>query len=363
MKKIKKALVLVLCFSLMTMLLSACAGGNDGSSEDKDASQAELETTTVRLALASNGHVLNAIAEEQGYLEEEGLTVEYVPLDINNDNAVFEAIQKGTIDIFSNSGTNLPLQHISQGEDLTVFAGYLVTGCMPIFAKVDTKWTSIEDLVGKTMACEANMYAVSGPLLDKGHDPLKDVKWLEVDEQTDRIEAVKSGKADFGLVGTSLNYAINTDPDLKVVTYASDVMPEYSCCRAVASTEWINNNPNTVKALLRAWIRAMDYYDSHHEEAVALIHEITGEEEAFIRAYMDNPHYDLNPDPLKSSVLRAWDYMDKMGLLDKNAKQMNIEDHINTELYNEALDECQEKYGKDSRVFYEEMQGMYARHN
>ena len=129
----------------------------------------------------------------QCYLEDEGIKVEYV--HVETDAEVFEGIKNGTIDVASNSGTNLPLQQIADGQDLTIFGGYLLTGCMPIFAKVDTKWDGIEDLAGKTMACEPNMYAVSGPLLDKGYDPLKDVKWYNPEDQNDRIKAVKEGKA------------------------------------------------------------------------------------------------------------------------------------------------------------------------
>ena len=78
---------------------------------------------------------------------------------------------------------------------------------------------------------------------------------------------------------------------------------------------------------------------------------------------MDNPHCDINVDPMKSAVRRAWNYMDKLGLLSVSAEKINIDDHINTELYKEALDECQEKYGSENPKFYEKMQGQFAKNN
>ena len=63
-------------------------------------------------------------------------------------------------------------------------------------------------------------------------------------------------------------------------------------------------------------------------------------------AYMlDDEHYFVSVDPLKDGVVRAWDILDKTGYLgeDNNVK---IEDHINTELYEEALKEATEKYGE-----------------
>ena len=55
--------------------------------------------------------------------------------------------------------------------------------------------------------------------------------------------------------------------------------------------------------------------------------------------------------------------MDKLGLLSASASKIDIDEHINTTLYKEALDECQEKYGSENSKFYERMQGQYARNN
>ena len=356
-KPLIRSLALIMAVTLV-MLMTACSG----SSEDRPADAGDQkEVSVIKLAFYPHGHVLNVIADDQGYLEEEGIKVQYVK--VATDQEVFEGIEKGTIDIASNSGTNLPLERIASGQDLTIFGGYLLTGCMPIFAKEDTEWKGIESLIGKKVAFEPNLYCITGPLLDKGYDPIKQIDWYETAKQEERIEAVKKGKADYALVGTHLNNAVNTDPELKVCTYASDVLPEYSCCRVVANTEWVNENPETVKALLRAWIRALAYYDSHHDETVALMVGETGQSEEYIRAYMDNPHCDINVDPMKSAVGRAWNYMDKLGLLSVSAEKINIDDHINTELYKEALDECQEKYGSENPKFYEKMQGQFAKNN
>ena len=319
------------------------------------------ETKTVRLALNPSGHILSSIAQEQGFLADEGISVVYVKT--STDAEVFEGLQNGLIDVASNSGTNLPLQMISEGMDLTIFGGYLLTGCMPVFARVDTEWNGIEDLIGKTVAFEPNLYAITGPLLDMGYDPLNDINWYETNSQEERIEAVLNGDADFALVGTALNYAVVSNPDLKIVTYAADVLPAYSCCRAEALTSWVNENPNTVKALLKAWIRALEYYDTHHDESVSLTAELVGMDEIYVRTYFDNPRFELNSDPMKKSVERAWDYMYRLGLFSEEAKQIDIDDHINTELYKQALDECQAQYGEDNPAFYEKMQALYARNN
>ena len=344
---------------LSCILLTACSAGQPA---DESAAPTRVpETTVVRQALGSNGHIFTSIAIEQGFFADEGITVEFVP--VATDAEGFEAIKDGRIDIAANSGTNLPLENISKGMDLTIFGGYMLTGCMPIFARTDTEWNGIEDLIGSTMACEPNLFAVTGPLLDMGYQPLQQITWLNPEDQMDRIRAVESGEADFGLVGTSLNYEINSNPNLKVLTYADDILPDYSCCRAEALTSWVKENPNTVIAVLKGWIRAMEYYDSHHDETVHLTMKQIGQDEEYVRAYLDNPRCNLDVDPMKSAVERAWTYMGRLGLLDRDAAGMDIDEHINTELYKIALDECQAQYGSENPQFYERMQSQFAKNN
>ena len=40
----------------------------------------------------------------------------------------------------------------------------------------------------------------------------------------------------------------------------------------------------------------------------------------------------------------------------------NVGDHVNVILYKEALDECQELYGKENPRFYERLQAQFAKH-
>ncbi len=343
---------------LIALVMSGCAAGKKDHDESSDT---EPETKVVRLALNDSGHILNAVAEAQGFLEDEGISVEYVYM--NSDLEVFEGIRNGTIDIASNSGTNLPLQEIASGTDLTIFSGYLLTGCMPVFARSETEWNGIEDLIGSTVACEPNLFALTGPLLDRGYDPLNDINWYETVNQEERIEAVKNGDADFAVVGTALNYEVIQDPDLKIVTYAADVLPAYSCCRAEALSSWVETHPNTLKAIMRAWIRALEYCETHHDDMVAATVSVTGRPEEEVRAYLDNARFDLNTDPMTSSVVRAWNYMEGIGLLGSAAENVQILDHINTKLYKEALDECQARYGEENAAFYEKMQVLFATNN
>lgn len=354
----KKRLVSVLLCVAMAASMIGCGSSNSESKEKETEKETTAqsedeapETTTIRLAQTPSGQIINAVAEAQGFLADEGITVEYVQCESSAD--AFTAMSAGKVDVISTAGTYNPLQYIAKGTDITIFGGYMITGCMPIIARKGTKWNGVEDLIGKTVAETPTLYQVTGPLLDMGYDPVNDVKWLNLTNAKDRVEAVRSGEADYAILPTGQMYTVENMDDIEIVSYSSDVLPNYSCCRAEANTEWVEKNPNTVKALLRAWIRAQEYYEDHKEEAISMLAETLGTPDEYVAAYVNNEHLRLSIDPYKKSVEKAWGYIEQLGYFDANATSVNIDDYVNTELYKEALDKCIELYHDDDPDFYD----------
>lgn len=342
---------------------AALVGCSSGSSSTSSTSSTASTTTsayadepcggTIKIELGASGQIFNAIAKEQGYLEEEGVKVEEV--SISQD--VMAALTSGKIDIVSNNGTNTPLQYISQGSPLTVFAGYMLTGCMPIIAKKGTVWNGVQDLAGKIVATSGGEFQVLKPYVDTGHtmDELTEL----ILSGNDRLQAVISGKADYGIMGTGTNYAIKTSNDVDIMTYCSDITPNYSCCRIIAQTEFLEKNPKTVTGVLRAWLRAQCWYEGHKAETKKMVAEQTNTSEEYVGAYMDDEHYRLNLDPYRTSVERAWQWMGELDELGQGWESMNTADFINVKLYKDALDECTKKYGSENKDFYDKMNSIY----
>ena len=335
---------------------SAAAAASEASEAASSAAAAAGDRPLVRLGTTNDGHIFNAIASAQGYLGEEGVDVE-VSVFSSSDEA-FAALFSNKVDVLSNQGTNLPLTHIAQGQDLTIYAGYMITGCMPIIAKAGTKWNGVEDLVGKTIACSGNEFAVFGPLYDAGHT-MDEFETIVLSNHADRVEAVATGKADYAICGTSQNYNISQKPEVEVMCYCSDITPNYSCCRVESTQEFIDKNEEGLTAMLRAWLRAQNWYENNKEETAQLVVDQTGSNLDFVHAYMDNEHYRLNLDPYKKSVERAWDWMSEMGLFPDGADKINVDDHINTEMYKAALDACTEKFGADEKELYDKMNKIF----
>ena len=345
-----------------SLALTACSSNSSKSEESSSGSSTSSSSSkpTVKLGTTNDGHIFNAIATEQGFLDEEGVNVETNVFSSSDD--AFQALFSGKVDVLSNNGTNLPLTHIASGQDLTIYAGYMITGCMPIIAKAGTTWNGVEDLLGKTIACSGNEFAVFGPLYDKGHS-MSDVTCTVLSNHADRVEAVKTGKADYAICGTSQNYNIQQSSEVDVMCYCSDITPNYSCCRVASQQSFLDKNKEGVEAMLRAWLRAQDWYQQNKEATAEIVVKQTGSSTDFVKAYMDNEHYRLNLDPYKSSVVRAWQWMGEMGVLPDGYQSIKVEDHINTELYESALKACTEKYGSTSKSFYDTMNDTFKEYN
>lgn len=366
MKKRVLALMLVLG---MTFSLAACGSSNDKKSDDTKTETTDKDSkekmTTVKWNYGSSGNVLVTIAEEEGYFEDEGIEIE--PVEATQNMDAMALLAAGKVDVVSNAGTSNPLQQIAQGVDLTIFGGHMVEGCMPVVAKAGTEWKGIESFIGQSVAVNPSYFAFTGAVMDLGYEnPLEVVDWEIYSDYNDALAAVVRGDVTYALMGTGQNLAVQdmaANGEIDIVSYQSEIMENYSCCRMVAQTDWINDNPNTVKAIIRALLRAQSWYEANKEEAVKLHAAAIEATEEYVGAYMlDDEHYFVSVDPLKDGVVRAWDILDKTGYLgeDNNVK---IEDHINTELYEEALKEATEKYGEEAPEFYEEMAAFFQEHD
>ncbi|GFI35888.1 ABC transporter substrate-binding protein [Lachnospiraceae bacterium 50-23] len=363
----KKRILAAMMILAVSFSLAACSGG--GGAEEKDtekkAEEGAPEQDVVKWNYGTSGNVLVTIANEKGYFEDEGISIE--PVEANANADAMTLLSTGKVDVVSNAGTSNPLQQIASGIDISVFGGHMIEGCMPVVAKKGAEWNGIESFVGKKVAVNPSYFAFTGAVMDLGYEnPLEVVEWEVYSDYNDALAAVVRGDVAYALMGTGQNLAVQemaANGEIDIVSYQSEIMENYSCCRMVAQTKWINENPNTVKAVLRALLRAQSYYEANKEEAVKLHAAAIEATEEYVAAYMmDDEHYFVSADPLKDGVVRAWDILDKTGYLGED-NQVKIEDHINTALYEEALAEATEKYGEEAPEFYEEMASFFAEHD
>ena len=130
--------------TVSSKISSATANSATGVESSKSVAKETKENVTedvIRWNAGTSGNVLLTIAEEKGFLKDEGIKIEFVPATANAD--AMTMLSTGKVDVVSNAGTSNPLQQISSGVDLTIFGGHMLTGAMPIIAKKGTKWEGV----------------------------------------------------------------------------------------------------------------------------------------------------------------------------------------------------------------------------
>ena len=352
-----KRIISLLLVIVMALSLVAC--GAPAAKTDAP------ELSKVRLNWGGSGNILVALALEKGYLADEGIEIEFVPATNNND--MLTLLQSGQVDICTNAGTADPLAFIAAGADFTIFGGHMLQGCMPIIAKPGTEWNGVESLVGQKLGIKPNYFAITGALMEAGYEDPLSVADFQPLSYNDAVAALMRDEIKYALVGTSQNYPVKQlveEGQVEIVGWHGDIMPNYSCCRMESTREFVEKNPNTIKAILRALLRAQCYFEANKAECPPVLAGIQGVENAVVEAFMLNDeYYKPHLDPLRNGIVRAWNILDATGFLDENAKTINIEDHINTTLYEEALAEYAELYGAEDPDYLKRMQDFYNEWN
>ncbi len=364
----KKRLVRIAALSLtLSMLIAGCGSAAKGEEKTKESKSSETTAAEEPLkvsiaAQATSGQVFQYLAEEKKYLEEEGIEVEVQY--ISNGTDAFSALSAGKVDILSTYGTGGPLMQIANGQDFNIFGGYMITGETPVFALPDTEYKDIESFRGKKIGITRGGtpdIVLKSILHDAGFDIEKDVTFVEFKKNTDTMAAVANGEIDFGAVATGYELQI-AEMGMEVKMWPDDLYQNHSCCRMVATNEWLNDDTNkeAAKRLIKAYLRAER--DMTDEAIVDEVCKLTSEEldiqPEVVESFVKSPHMIYETDPYIQKVVQMWNNMDSFGYL---SADVDLKEHVNSDIYKAALDELTEEYPDDS--FYQERAKFYTKYD
>lgn len=348
----KKKLLAALLATAMVFSLAACGSKQaDSEAPVEEPAEEPAEVTDVHWARANSGNILVTVAKQQGYFKEYGINVIEDPVD--SSSAALTALQSEQVDVTSNQGTNGPLGFIGKGSDFTIVGGYMLKG-MYIVGLESTDYQNVTSLKGSKFAYNG-IHPVTGiALLDAGIDPVTEVEWLDYETNSDRLAAVIAGEADYAVLSGDQLLTVENTEGVEIKAWLDDLVPNYGCCRMNMNTSFVKENPEVTKKLLKALIRAEQWYLANKEECVEILAKEIDADEEYVASYLLNENYISSVDPCTNSVIKTWEAMIKMGFIDEDAaNSINIEDHINTELYKEALDECVAEFYDEDPEFYD----------
>ncbi len=204
------------------------------------------------------------IAIEEGFFEEEGLTVstEFA----QGGAATIPALASGDLDFgfgaypsfFSAVSEGLPLKIISEANrPAPLFAG--------LYALPDSGIATVEDMAGKTIAVNTLnnvvQLAVQAQLEDAGLT-LDDVTLVEI-PFPDMVATLERGDVDvIAVVEPFGTVARNTLDATLIIDMFANRMEDFPVAGWYATDSFIAENPNTVAAFVRAFTRGVELANS-----------------------------------------------------------------------------------------------------
>ena len=332
--------VMIICV-VASFVLAGCSSNNAATTT----SDAKTQKDVLKISVAAqnnSGQVFQYMAEARGFLQEEGVDVNMIY--INNGTDAFTALASGKVDVISTYGTGGPLIQIANGQDFTVFGGYMIIGETPLFGKAEAEWKNLESFRGKKIGITRGGtpdIVLKGILNDA--NLLKDVTFVEYKKNQEVLQAIASGEVDFG--ATATGYELQAaDLGLKVKMWPDEYWPNHSCCRMLATGAWMKDEKNqeALYRLLRAYLRAEEAMQGNMDEVVGLVVKKLDLDKPTVESFVKSEHMKYDSDPYKNSVVKMWNKMAGFGYIkDSNVK---VEDHINTVIYKKALDSLVKDY-------------------
>jgi len=273
----------------MVLALSSC----DRFSPDKGASP-----EPVRIAYLQNDihHLALWVALEKGFFQEEDVEVEIAGI-FRAGPEVMSAFIAGALDM------------AYVGEAPTTFAVANRTADVKVVAQVNTEGSAlvvssgpeairrVSDLNGKTVGVPGHAtvqdFLVKKALVQAGIDP-SSVNILII-KPPEMINALRTGQIDAFIAWEPYPAKAFEMGVGRNLATSNDIWADHPCCVLVTDSAYLKTDPEKVKKVLRAHVRATEYIGDHPEEAVRIGVKYTGMDEASIRRALQSVAYTYVP--------------------------------------------------------------------
>lgn len=214
------------------------------------------------------------IAYEKGFFASAGFDVELIAADTETRKI---GLNNGTIPVVN--GDFQFFQSIENGVNVSVVEG-LHKGCIKFLVKADSDIKTVEDLKGKKIGIDevgGTPHQVAALWLEKAgisaDQAKKEVTFLPFEEGNLEVEALRSGDIDVAALWDPFASVQEATGEYRVIfDLATDpLFADHYCCFLYASNKWIEEKPEQVAALLRAYRAAEDWIANNPEEAVQIV--------------------------------------------------------------------------------------------
>ena len=280
-----KTRVKVLSLVLSAVLLASCSvseskGDSTKSGDSSSASSQKADYKYGKIDIpGKDGALCGApiyIAYENGYFAEEGFDVNLISADFETRKI---GLNNGSIPIVNGDFQFFP--SIENGIDVKVVDG-LHEGCIKFAVKPDSDIKTVEDLKGKKIGVDeigGTPHQVASLWLENAGisaDASKgEVTFLPYSDGNLEFEALAKGEIDVAALWDPLGSIHEKAGDVRILfdLGTDPYFKDRFCCFLYASTKVLNEKPDEIAALLRAYRKAQEWIYENPEKAVDIIVE------------------------------------------------------------------------------------------
>lgn len=336
----KKLISCILSASLLLASFTGC-GKEKEQSQKKNFNLGYLNSTA---------HLLGFVAKEEGFFDEEGLNVTLSQMTSSTE--LVNGLESDKLDaVLLGAFGGMAFQ--SSGHDITYFGGAMTNGHGYIIkpeSAVGFERDDINVLKGKNVAVSKNttddlelriLLKEKGIEIGKGSDKVNIVYF---DSQKDSYAALLNDDIDATHV-YSPYASLGQRQGYQLVYYDVDfdIFKNIPCCRQTAKTSDLVNDKKTYVAFERALIKAYKFYQENEDKTIKDVKKYIDIEEEDIRTEVYGGYSISNPDPDKQATINVKDRAVELGIYE----DFDLESHINTDIYKEALESILKEYPND----------------
>lgn len=195
------------------------------------------------------------VALDEGLFTKEGLQVDL--LNFRGGSDLIKALVAGSIDVGVVSLAEVTAG-IDAGQPLKAFYGGFNVPAFSWYAAPSIK--TIADAKGKrfgvTQFGSSTDFLTRYALVANGLDPERDVQIVQGGDSPTRLAAMKAGQIDVNIFAPPDTF-IAADQGYKMIFSQKDLAPDYPYHTFAAAESFIADDPNTLRALLRGFIRGL----------------------------------------------------------------------------------------------------------
>lgn len=270
----------------LSLSLAACGGSTTAESGQTQSGSAEGTLTVGALGLASDASL--RIAEDQGYLEDAGISGIEVKT-VANPPAAIAAVQSGDIDVAYTPSVPF-FNALNQGIDLTVVAaadGYPENALEMDAAELDdtgvyvaggSEISSPADLEGRKVSVPARKaqmeVTISEAIRQDGGDP-STVQWMVLDPAS-ALDSLENGRIDAAGLVSPFTEQAGAQGNTLLSSPGVAFFEEGAVGLWVAETAQVEQDPEKYEAFREAMVQAFEYGNENTDQAQEHAAEITG---------------------------------------------------------------------------------------